>query len=778
MPTWIESPPIAIPPAFAEAVGGHPLVAQALARRGVIEVEAARAFLDPAFYAPCAPDELPGLGEIAGRLERALRREQMIWVWGDFDVDGQTSTALLVGALRDLGGRVAYHIPVRANESHGVNLPVLERIAAGEFGPRPEVLLTCDTGIAAHEAAAFARSNGIEMLVTDHHQLPAELPAAAALTNPQFLPPGHPLGTLPGVGVAYKLAEELYRRFQRGGECEQYLDLAALGIVADVALLRGDTRYLLQLGLEKLRQPQRLGLQVMMELAELNPAWLTEEHIGFSLGPRLNALGRLGDANPAVELLTTQDLGRARLLAQQLEGFNARRQLLTRQVYQAAQAQIEAEPGLLDEAVLVLAQPAWPAGVIGIVASRLVERYGKPTILIATPQGEVGRGSARSVDGLDITVAIAAQSALLEGFGGHSMAAGLGILPERIPEFRRAISRWVARHGGERPEASLSIDADLPFSALSLELAADLERLAPFGAGNPPLTLAARGLRLVSQAYAGRSQEHLLLTVEDGQGETRRLVWWQAGEEARAALPQGLFDLAYRLRTSTYRGQRELQLEWADARPLQEAIALPEAPRLEVLDYRNEGHPLVHLQRLAGEGDVQVWAEADAVAALQRAGELPCPLRSRYDLEPAGTLVIWTAPPGRAELRAALERAQARRVALFAIDPGLDAPQAFLSRLAGLVKHVIQSKGGRAGVAQLSAAMAHAEGTLRLGLAWLAALGHVQVDFQDGEVRLAAGGAPDPQAAERLEVQVKARLEESAAFRAYLRRMDAEGIVL
>ena len=427
------------------AIGGHPLVAQILAQRGCADAATARAFLDPSLYAPASSLELPDMARAVARLAQAIDQGETIGVWGDFDVDGQTATALLVSALRSLGARVIYHIPVRAEEGHGVNLPRLQQLIAQGI----DLLLTCDTGVAAHEAVAFAHQQGIDVVITDHHELPAVLPAAYAVVNPKRLPPAHPLSALPGVGVAYKLIEELLGQLGRSDASRQYLDLAALGIVADLAVQTGDTRYLLQRGLAELRQTQRLGLQVMLRNAELSRENLSEEHIAFALAPRLNALGRLGDANPIVEFLTTADLSRASVLATQLEGLNAQRQLFTSQVFQAAMAQIERDPSLAEQAALVLAHPAWPAGVIGIVASQLVERFRRPTVLIAAPPGELARGSARSVEGCNITAAIAAQANLLAGYGGHPMAAGLTIAAEHIPEFRRRLSQTVQAMRGE-----------------------------------------------------------------------------------------------------------------------------------------------------------------------------------------------------------------------------------------------------------------------------------------------------------------------------------------
>ena len=394
---WLEPAPISVPADLSVAVGGHPLVAQMLARRGITTPEAARAFLDPAAYTPSSPDALPGLTAAADRLEAAIRAREPICVWGDFDVDGQTATTLLVSALTDLGGSVTYHIPVRAAEGHGVSVPILAQVIdAGAW-----LILTCDTGIAAVEAVAYARSRGVDMIITDHHDLPPHLPDAHAIVNPKLS--GHSsnvshrsvmvvvvgrhssLVSLPGVGVAYKLAEELYRRAGRPEAADGLLDLVALGIVADLAEVRHDTRYLLQRGLDVLRETRRLGLQLLMESAGLSSDRLGEEHVSFVLAPRLNALGRLADANVAVEFLTTADLTRARSIAADLEALNCKRKLLCDQVYAAAEAQLQRDPALLEAAALVLAGPGWHPGVVGIVASRLAERYGKPVVLLSVP---------------------------------------------------------------------------------------------------------------------------------------------------------------------------------------------------------------------------------------------------------------------------------------------------------------------------------------------------------------------------------------------------------
>ena len=563
MKHWIDPQSVDVPGALSDFVGGHPLVAETLVRRGFATVDAARAFLDANTYTPAPPSNLPGLPQAVDRILTAIRYKERICVWGDFDVDGQTATTILVETLRDLGADVFYHIPVRMTESHGVKIPALQQVL--EDGA--QLILTCDTGIDAHEAVDFANARSVDVVITDHHELPPALPQARAIVNPHLLSDDHPLASLPGVGVAYKLAEALYAHVNRAVDVVKYLDLVALGIVADVAVQTGDTRYLLQRGLARLRDTKRLGLQELIKVAKINPAQITSDHIGFGLAPRLNALGRLADANVIVEFFTTTNPSQARILASELEGLNDKRRLLSDQVFAAAQVKIAQDPTLLDYAVLVLEHEAWPPGVIGIVANRLIELYHRPAILISTSRDGLGRGSARSVEGCHITDALATQEHLLTNFGGHAMAAGLGLPVNNIAAFRRGLSRAIKAQVGETlPQPILEIDGYLTLDDLSLGLVDDLERLAPFGSGNPSLILATCDLKIATNKPIGRDKQHLLVTVEDGDGAQQSIVWWRWNG---AALPGARFDLAYTVRANDYRGQRELQVVWEDAREVE-----------------------------------------------------------------------------------------------------------------------------------------------------------------------------------------------------------------
>ncbi len=756
---WLEPQPVEVPADLQAAVGGHPLVAQALVQRGITTPAAARAFLDPACYTPSSPLELPDMASAVQRLLAAVARGERILVWGDFDTDGQTATALLVEALRTLGAIVDWYVPDRRTESHGVHWRSLQPF----LGRGARVLLTCDTGVSAHEALGLARNAGLDVVVTDHHELPATLPPAHAIVNPNRLPPGHPLHGLSGVGVAYKLAEAL-------GVAERGLDLVAMGMIADLVPQQGEVRPLVQRGLAAMRHPARAGLQALLEVAGLDPLALDERNVSFDLAPRLNALGRLADASAGVELFLTTDRVRARTIAANMEALNVRRQFLSRQVTAAAQGLLERDRTLLSRPVLVLSHPDWPGGLLGIAASRLVARYERPAVLIATPPGEMARGSARSIPGVDIYAALAAHHDLLTSFGGHPMAAGFALPAERIPDLRHGLALAVAGQVGEAvPERELPVAGYFSLPELNLELLDELARLAPFGPGNPPLTLATPRLHVAHSRIIGRTGEHRRVELQDEEGREITALWWQSVD---LDLPDGLFDLAYVLRAGNDHGERVLQLEWVDARwmerPPVEVIVPP--PAAQVADYRTEPDPDAALRALWETQPLQLWAEVAVPAGF--------PARDRQALEPGPALVVWTPPPGPRVWQDALQRVAPAQVYLFANDPGLDTADAFLRRLAGLVKHALSAYNGRLEWPALAAAMAHREETVQAGLRCLVAHGLVSLVAEEEGATLVEAGGTDNVAAERAALQVLAALlSETAAYRAHWRTAEAQSLV-
>lgn len=763
---WLVPERIEVPSEIKALVGGHPMVSEILVRRGFSDVQTVRGFLDPDSYQPASALELPGMTAAVDRIRTAVIRGEKVCVWGDFDVDGQTATTLLFSLLRHLGADVFFHIPIRETESHGMKLEYLKE----EIQQGAKCILTCDTGIDAVEAVNYANELGVDVVITDHHECPVELPPATAIVNPHLLEAGHPLETLPGVGVAYKFAEALLADIGKPEEAETFLDLVALGIVADVAVLVNDTRYLLQKGLEVLRRTKRLGLQALMTLANIRPETVTATDIGFAIAPRMNALGRLADANSIVELLTTEDLSRARILASGLESLNTKRKKITDDILKAAIAQIEHDPSLLDYAALVLSNPAWPPGVIGIVANRLADIYSRPVVALATPEGELARGSARSVPGCHITEAISTQSHLLEGSGGHEQAAGLSLSPENIPAFRRGLSRAVlSQMGGKAVEPPLVIDGFVSLDTLSLDFIDDLNRLAPFGPGNPPIHLGIKNVHIRRHRTIGRNKNHLRIDIADQHDRELQILWWQWDG---ASLPEGLFDLAFTAEATLYRGERSMQLTWLAYRISEPEVFIPETAltQLEIVDYRCRGHLKNVLKEVSAMPNAVIWREGPAARTI--------PGQDRLSLHPAENLVIWTPPASRDILERITAHVSPKRIYIIGdASQCLEKPTVFLRYLTGLVKFA--SKDGLPiSLAKFSAATGHETLTVRKGISWLAAHGDITPHFTEaGSVSIEIGGQNDVDKAAYILEELKTLLAETAAFRRHFTHIDTDAIL-
>ena len=754
---WQEPSPVIIPDGILDLVDGDHLTASALVRRGIHSVEIARGYLNPNDYSPASPSDLPDFDQAIDRIIQAIQKRERIGIWGDFDVDGQTATAVLVGCLRSLGCDVAYRVPIRAVESHGIQLPHLQSFLKQGIS----LLITCDTGITAHESIDYAQKNGVDVILTDHHTLPEQLPPAFAVINSQRLPEHHPSRTLSGVGAAYLVCREVASRMGNLPAVEDLLDLVALGMVADLAALKMDARYLVQLGLRQCNRSLRPAFQAIFDRAEISPVEITEEQFGFILAPRLNAVGRLGDANPLIEFLLTPHKTLAEVTAARLEGMNAQRKLLTDQVFGAAQSQVEQHPDLLQNPILILSHPQWSAGVLGIVASRLVELYQRPVILLQSPAGQPARGSARSIEGVHITAALSEAQSLLLGFGGHPMAAGLSLPEENLPAFQRTMIKIVERMKQEQNlTLELNLDAQIPWADLALPLAESFKRLAPFGPGNPAPILYSKNLSVASYTRLGKTGEHLLVVVEDENGLAHRVIYWQGGG---MPMPEGQFDLAYTIRTSSYRGEPELQIEWVATRTIEtDTIIVTPPSTMEVEDYR-------HLDAFA-------WLKGDPAidqSAIWQEGTGGSPKigTNRMEIGPSSTLVILTPPAGPEELASVVASVHPLRVILLYSQVALDHPELFLQTLSGLVQFTLRQKKGKTFLLALAAATAQREISILRGLQWLEASGYIRFNLLNfGEIEIFPGGVPSTRVIADLERQVRLLLAETNAYREYYRR--------
>jgi len=754
---WLDPPRSSLPDGLSSLQPLPKIALRLLQRQGIRTAEEARAFMDHHLYTPATPYELPQMEAAVERTLKAIKRNELIGVWGDFDVDGQSATAVLVSALRQVGARVIYHVPVRGPESHGIKLEVLQKFISTGVS----LLITCDTGISERESVAWAQASGVDVIVTDHHSLPDELPRAFALVNSQFLEHDHPMRPLPGVGVAYKFAEALLERFGQADTASSLYDLTALGIVADVADLRADARYLTQSGLNMIRMATRPSLRAMLQVAEVDVTQFSEESISFVLAPRLNAMGRLGDANEMVEFLLSEDPALIAVTVNRLEGLNARRKLYCEQVFQGALDQIQREPGLLDHPVLMLAHEEWRAGVVGIVASRLVQLYHRPVILFVSPPDELMSGSARSVEGINIISAIRRQADLLTSFGGHPMAAGLSLPQENFKQFQRAMDQAIEEELLAHPlEQTLQIDAWMQPQSIDLALLDQLEKLAPYGAGNPPPVFAARKLSLVSETTIGKLKEHRKVTTADEQGNTSQFLWWQG---AGMPLPEGRFDLAFNGYVSTYQGKRQISLEWLDYRPEEEEkITLSAAgkTRIEHFDHRGRKDRILLLRDIIQESNPEIYREG-----LDRPST---PGKLRFELEKNDTLVIWSLPPSQIVLDQIVENVKPNKILWFGDTIIDEEPGMILKSVAKEVKTRIQDKQSLFDPILMAAERGTTDTLLRLILRWLAARGDICLEYLYQETAvISSGGTADSQKETELRRRIKKELDEIQAFRRY-----------
>jgi single-stranded-DNA-specific exonuclease len=556
-----------------------PIVAQLLLNRGLRDAAQARRFLDSPLTGLHPPEQLPGVPEAVERIFAAVSAGRRICVYGDYDVDGVSGSAILLTGLKLLGATVDVYVPHRLEEGYGLNPQALRQIADSGAS----LVVTVDCGIGSLEEAEEAKRLGLELIVTDHHEMRDELPKAAALVHPRLPGTNYPFGYLSGSAVAFKLAWALAQRACGSPRVtpplrEYLLDsiaLAALGVVADVVPLLDENRILVRHGLHRLRQMSLPGLQALCASAGLPPTGaLKASDVGFKIAPRLNAAGRLGCARLVVDLLTTPRAEQATQLARYLEEQNAQRQTLERRMVSEARKMIE-EQKRGDDPAFVLAHTGWHPGVIGIVAGRLVDRYARPALVVALPEQEadgeerhvrVGVGSGRSISGFPLHEALRTCDDLLLSHGGHAAAAGFRILPENIDAFRARLCDYAAARFPDGLAAPLLLlDAETPLSAMTAGLVSDLDRLEPYGAENRRPVFLAGDLQIKGEPRKmGGGERHLSFRVAQ-RGTILRVVAWNMADRLEELLSAGgACCLAFTPKINEWQGYRSIDLEAID----------------------------------------------------------------------------------------------------------------------------------------------------------------------------------------------------------------------
>lgn len=567
---WLIKP--AAPESFLRAVPEHPLLAQILYNRGVGTPAAVRTFLDDTHTPVENPYKLRDMPQAVRRIVKALEKHETICVYGDFDVDGVASTALLVIALQALGGRVGPYIPDRVDEGYGLNVDAIVRIAE-----QAQLLITVDCGIRSLSEVACAVEHKLDVIVTDHHSVGKELPPALAVINPRRPDCPSKFDRLAGVGVAFRLAQAVLRAASQERWCAikpdqaaeveaSLLDLVALGTVADMMPLLGENRSLVQRGLKVINNTPRVGIEALMLQSDLRAGMVDATAISFRLAPRLNAAGRLGDAKLAYRLLRTHDATEAHTLAAALNSFNDRRRTLTETAQRAAEAQLAAVMAD-DPAIFIVGSEHFEHGIVGLVAGRLTDRYYRPAVVMRHEEDEA-RGSARSIPEFNISHALDEVGHLLIRHGGHQRAAGFTVRRAQLPAFQEALlalaNQSLADRATLRP--TIEVDAVTSLETINWGVVEQFSRLEPTGQENSPPTLLARKVRVRGIRTVGAGK-HLRLVVDEGaNGPVFDAVAFQQGEWA-AELNEGKrIDILFQVEINEWQGNRRLQLNVQDLR--------------------------------------------------------------------------------------------------------------------------------------------------------------------------------------------------------------------
>ncbi len=645
---------------LAKSLGLSPITACLCLHRGADTPLKARKFLYPSLDDLSDPFILTGMNEAVTRILTALNQREKILIYGDYDTDGITSTALLSSLLQDLGAQVSFHIPNRFSEGYGLNKQALEKAATDGVS----LIITVDCGENAVSEIMLAQEKGIDIVVTDHHQPQGEVTALAHI-NPHRETSDCPCKDLAGVGVAFKLAQALLSKTGQKENGAKYLDLVALGTVADIVPLLGENRILVKYGLEVINKRERLGLKALLEVAGLEGRSIDAGHIGFYLAPRLNAAGRMGEAWPGVKLLLTTCAPVAQEVANYLNEENTRRQKVDREIFKEAYARVT-EDILHNNPVLILEAEGWHEGVLGIVASRLLETFSRPVILLSIDSAQKAKGSGRSVPGFDLVAALRKADIFLSKYGGHALAAGLSLPKENIPSLRKLLNSLAKEDmDAEKKVSKIYLDAQIKGKDLTFSLVEEISLLAPFGLANPRPLLGGN-FYVNKKRKIGKNGKHLKLSVEN-EGLNFSALYFSNGNQEEKPLCYQQLGLAFYPEINLWQGKKEISLivkdmDFADLMSEktfslvdQRGITAKMSYLQELLNYTSE-NVIVYVNTRTEKESLSANLETTKIVFLHQGKKLPTGFRGE-----GGHLVLWSLPFHREGLLALMANLQGEK---------------------------------------------------------------------------------------------------------------------
>ena len=710
---------------------GSAITAGLLLQRGIDTVEKAKNFLNPDKMKISKPDAFVDMKKSVERIDRAIKNGEKIIIWGDFDCDGVTSTALMLKTLRFLGANVSYYVPTREFENHGLNTKALVKLIAKE---RAKLLITVDCGISNAEEVKFLNGFKTDIIITDHHEAPETIPDAFSIINPKA--PGsldenlpldviESLNYLAGVGVAFKLACALLEFYEKYDFVQELLPLVAIGTIADVVPLLGENRSFTTTGLKLISGGKNPGIQKLLKIAGYSPENINSENVAFGIAPRINAAGRLDTVENALNLLICDNDAQLEVYAQTLDNYNRIRQSLSDTIYEEAVEQLQNEP---PSNSIILFKEDWHVGIIGIVASRIVEKFYKPVFLMTKDQNTgFIRCSARSVPGVHAQKVIEENSSRLAGFGGHALAAGLFFSPEKISfeELKKGLAASIDAIVEQNPiKPVVNVDIELSPDDLNFELMTEIEKLQPFGAGNENPFFAIKNLTLKQANIMGANQNHLKIFCTDDSGREFECVRWN---HSKLNIPQGAkIDLAFYPKVNNFNGATTIQLDVQDIK----SDAIKEESGLKLLDHRKKTGIFDQIcdYLLSTKLKTAIFSENREISKnLSKYKVMGERLADRINLPVCAQVMFFDYPPSFEVLAAICRKSQAKVLHFMNFENKKIDEEAVLKNISGMLKYASNNRGGQVSLNEISGFLGITNEAAELCIDMFESLGMIEV---------------------------------------------------
>jgi single-stranded-DNA-specific exonuclease len=726
-------------------------------KRGLKSIDELISFIEPEKYTPLNIIDFPKIMEIVDFILEHIKKESNILIYGDYDVDGISSTSILVGGLRHLSNQISYHIPDRFKEGYGLNKEVL-----ASYQDEIDLVISCDCGISNYDEVKFAKDLGMDFIVTDHHDLPEQLPPADYVISPRLLSEEHQGYWLPGAGMAYFLIKAVFEKVGKKGEEKKYLDLLLLAIIADVVPLKGENRYLFKTGLKKLKNTERIGLIALYNELDINPLEINEKTLGFQIGPLLNSAGRIDSAEKGLKLLLAEDKRTAAGLAAELNQINQHRKEISQKIYLDLEKKITTQ----QRKAVISYNSDWHQGVIGIAAGRITENYQVPAVLMTSnQQSELITGSARSIDGININNLISECSDLLEKHGGHAAAAGFSLKKDRLEKFKLRLQRLIDQKL-DKIDSELEIKADLNLKIpkISEEFYKTLRLFAPFGEANPEPIFYLEADILSSREISAGKHKRLVLGNQD---HKITALWWWAGDIESSYTQK----IACRLTENSYRGNKSLQLEIKALEPqknLNENFQTTKETKnkIKIIDWRDKD--LTEIK--TGVKNTVYFAEG-----LEEYDFYP--LINRNYFKEAKNLILITIPHSISVLKEIIILTGAENIILINSKTQTKKLNKFIRKFLSLVKYSLKKENGIFNLGQAALALETGEITIKRALEFLRAEAMISYEYLSyQEVLITKGGEKDVGKSNLSRKNLQNLLKESSAFRRFMQNKEVAKI--